>query len=181
MRTRGGVARRLREAMAERQLVRITRRPRFAEPVDGLVVLVGGEWALVAAVRDGGHFDGYMALRVRDVAGVGADTTFAASFASRQPEWPPTFPPGVRGDSIVDVLEALGAGGALLGIQKEHERSALWIGQLDEIRAKHVYLHEIRPDGSWHGAPLGYALRSITAIETGSRYLRALEASSSGN
>ena len=152
-----------------------------AEPIDGFVVLVGERWALVAATRDGGYFDGYIACRLRDVVRVGLDKTFASSHASLQPAWPPTSPPGVRGDSMVDVLEGLGAGGALVGIQKEHERSALWIGRLDEIRKKHVYLREVRPDGSWHGAPLGYALRSTTAIETVSRYLRALEASSSGN
>lgn len=52
-----------------------------------------------------------------------------------------------------------------------------WVGTLDEIQSRFVYLWEVRPDASWHPEPLGYRLRAITEVETDTRYLRALAAS----
>jgi len=167
---------RLLRAIDEQHIIRVERTPKFADRVDGFVVGVGEEWALLARSSDGGFFNGYVAFRVRDVKRIRRDKTFETTFAKTQPEWPPTQPQDVTLNSTSEVIEGLARGGALIGIQKENEREALWIGTLEELRKRVVYLHEVRPDATWHPAPLGYKLTAITAVEVGTHYLRGLVA-----
>lgn len=166
----------LREAIGKQRIVRVERKPKFADRLNGFVVLVGKRWALLARTSDGGFFDGYIAFRVRDVKQIKSDRTFESAYARTQPEWPPMCPSELGLDGTADVLEGLGHGGALVGIQKEDERTAMWIGKLDEVRKKIVYLHEVRPDATWHPAPLGYKLKAITTVEVGTHYLVGLAA-----
>ncbi|MFJ8894232.1 hypothetical protein ACIRCZ_06580 [Leifsonia sp. NPDC102414] len=77
-------------------------------------------------------------------------------------------------DSTAEVLRAFSARSSLIGIEKERERSAMWIGEVDGIASKRVWLTEVRRDATWHAQPLGYRLRAITAVSIGTRYLRAL-------
>ena len=137
---------------------------------------VGDEWALMAQSSDGGFLNGYVAFRLGDVKKISRDKTFETAFAKTQPEWPPICPFAVDLSSTSGVLEGLGHDGALIGIQKENERSAIWIGKLDEVWKRMVYLHEVRPDATWHPAPLGYKLKAITAVEVTTHYLRRLAA-----
>jgi hypothetical protein len=137
---------------------------------------VGDDWALMAQSSDGGFFNGYVAFRLSDVKRINRDKTFETAFAKTQPEWPPVRPYEVDLDSTSGVLEGLGHGGALIGIQKDNERSAIWIGKLKEVRKGVVYLHEVQPDASWHAAPLGYKLKAITTVEVATHYLRGLAA-----
>ena len=164
------------EAADAQAIVRIERSPKYADRLVGLVVEVGSKWALMARIVDGGYFDGFVAFRVKDVKRITADGSVAAAFAKISPEWPPSYSAPLDLDSTVGVLEGLGHGGHLLGIQKEMERKALWIGTLDEIRGRFVYLHEVRHDGMWHPEPLGYRVKAITSIEVGLRYFSALTA-----
>jgi hypothetical protein len=128
----------------------------------------------MAQSSDGGFFNGYVAFRLSDVKKIGRDKTFETAFAKTQPEWPPFPPLDIDVNSTSGVLESLGRDGALLGIQKDNERSALWIGKLDEVRKRVVYLHEVRPDATWHPAPLGYKLKAITTVEVATKYLQGL-------
>jgi hypothetical protein len=167
---------RLVRAIGEQHIIRVERAPKFADRLGGFVVAVGDEWALMAQSSDGGFFSGYVAFRVSDVEKISRDKTFETAFAKTQPEWPPVSPPEVDLDSTSGVLEGLGHDGALIGIQKDNERSALWIGKLDEVRKRVVYLHEVRPDSTWHPAPLGYKLKAITTVEVATHYLQGLAA-----
>jgi hypothetical protein len=157
-------------------MIRVERVPKFADRLDGFVVAVGDEWALLSQSSDGGFFNGYVAFRLGDVKRINRDMTFETAFAKTQPEWPPADPYEVGLSSTKDVLEALGRGGALIGIQKDNERSAIWIGRLDEVRKRFVYLHEVRPDATWHSAPLGYKVKAITTVEVATHYLQGLAA-----
>ncbi|MCU1550324.1 MAG: hypothetical protein JWR36_884 [Glaciihabitans sp.] len=58
---------RLRESISEQRIIRVERKPKFADGLDGFVVLVGERWALMARTADGGFFNGYIAFRIRDV------------------------------------------------------------------------------------------------------------------
>jgi len=169
-----GIEAKLARSMAAVRLVRIERSLRFADPVDGFVIQVGTKWVLVAKVSDGGYFDGHVALRIRDIERVKANRSFASVHVLTEPEWPPGFPRPVGLDDTAVVLRDLDASDSLIGIQNEQERSAIWIGRLDEILGKWVYLREVRTDASWHESPLGYKLKSITSVEIGTRYLVAL-------
>lgn len=167
---------RLASAIAEQHMIRVERAPKFADRLDGFVVAIGDEWVLMAQSSDGGFFNGYVAFRLSDVKRINRDKTFETSFAKTQPEWPPVRPFEVDLNSTSGVLEGLGHDGALIGIQKDNERSGLWIGKLDEVRKRVVYLHEVRPDATWHPAPLGYTLKAITTVEVATHYLRGLAA-----
>lgn len=163
-------------AIGEQHIIRVERAPKFADRLDGFVVAVGEKWALMAQSSDGGFFNGYVAFRLSDVKRITRDKTFETAFAKTQPEWPPARPCEVDLNSTRGVLEGLGHDGALIGIQKDNERSAFWIGTLDEVRKRVAYLHEVRPDATWHPAPLGYKLKAITTVEVATHYLRGLAA-----
>jgi len=167
---------RLTRAIAEQHMIRVDRVPKFADRLSGFVVAVGDEWALMAQSFDGGFFNGYVAFRLGDVKRIKRDKSFETAFAKTQPEWPPVYPYEVGLDSTTDALEGLGRGGALIGIEKENELSGIWIGRLDEVRKRVVYLHEVRPDATWHSAPLGYKLKAITTVEVATHYLQGLAA-----
>ncbi len=167
---------RLLSAITENVVVRVNRKPKYAEPLYGFVVRVGANWALMAQVSDGGYADGFVAFRVDNVARVERDRTIATTFAQSQPDWPRQYPHDVDLDHTRGLITSFGGSGGLIGIEKERERKALWVGILDEIIDHHVYLHEVRPDGTWHDEPLGYRLSAVTAIYVQTRYLAALRA-----
>lgn len=172
---------RLTDAISEQHIIRVGRDLKFADRLDGFIVAVGDEWALMAQTWEGGFSNGYAAFRLRDVKRIRRDKTFETAFAKTQPEWPPAQPFEVGLDSTRDVLEGMGRNEELIGIQKERERSAIWIGRLDEIRKRLVYLREVRPDATWHDALLGYRLKAITTVEVRTRYLTALAAIAGSN
>jgi hypothetical protein len=164
------------DVMAEQRMVRIERTPKYADRLDGFIVQVGEKWALMAQISDGGFFNGHIAFRLRDVGRIKRDKSFENVYARTQQEWPPTAPPNIGLDSVVDVIRGLGSDETLMGIQKENERHAMWIGVSDEILGKCFYLHEVRPDATWHKKPLGYKLKAITTVEIGTRYMVGLSA-----
>ncbi|MFJ2368737.1 hypothetical protein [Microbacterium sp. NPDC087665] len=166
----------LRRGQEAKAILRIERKPKFADRVDGIVLRIGKRWVLLAQTTDGGYFDGCIVLRLRDVARVTPDETFAQEFVKMQPEWPPSFPLDVDLNDAASALGGFTRQGELLGIQKENERSAIWVGTLDQVTPRYIYLNEVRPDATWHPRPLGYKLRSITRAEVGTRYLFGLSA-----
>jgi hypothetical protein len=164
----------LRRSIDEQTIVRVERKHKFADPLDGFIVDVGATWVLMAQTSGGGFFDGFVAFRAKDVTSVARDESFETAFAKTRPEWPPSSPRPLNLDSTAGLIRDMADGGRLIGIQKAKERSATWIGRLDELDATLVYLHEVRPDASWHSEPLGYKLKSITSVEVGTNYLVAL-------
>jgi hypothetical protein len=167
---------RLRAAIEKQHIVRVERSPKFADRLNGFVVNVGDEWALMAQTSDGGFFSGYVAFRLADVKRIKRDTTFETTFAKTQPEWPPTYSRDVGLDSTSAVLEGLGHGDALIGIEKDRERHAIWIGRLDELEKRYVFLQEVSPDATWYTGTLGYKLKAITTVQVATPYLVGLAA-----
>ena len=167
---------RLRRAERDQRMVGITSKLQHANQLDGFVVGVGTEWVVVAHTRDGGFFDGYGAVRLRDIARVRPDRTIEGAFARTRPEWPPTNPFDVNLDSTAGVIEGLGRGGTLIGIQKQKKSDTIWIGTLDEVIGKWVYLNLVRRDAIWNEEPLGHKLKPITTVKVGTSYLVALAA-----
>ncbi|GID67179.1 hypothetical protein Acy02nite_50600 [Actinoplanes cyaneus] len=158
--------------------MRIKRSPRNADRVDGIVVAVGSQWALIARTGDGGFFEGSVAIRVKDVVKVRKDSSFQERFARTQAEWPPTAPPGLDLDTTAGLLRGMSAISPLLGIEQERRfRSQMaWIGVVAQVTERWLWLHEVRPDATWHKRPRGYKLRRITKVFMSDRYLTALAA-----
>jgi hypothetical protein len=161
-------------AIDSQEMVRVERKPKYADALDGFILGIGSKWALIAKTMDGGFFDGYSLFRLSDVRTVTRNKSFQGKFARTQPEWPP------KADFKIDLNETRNALGALadnfplIGIEKENERRAMWIGEVEELEDKWLWLMEVRPDASWHKKPLGYKLRSITTISAGTHYLVGL-------
>ncbi|MEV6344388.1 hypothetical protein [Actinoplanes sp. NPDC051851] len=66
----------------------------------------------------------------------------------------------------------------LLAIEQERrfDTSMAWIGVLDEITERWLWLHEVRPNATWRKRPTGYKLRHITKAFISDRYLIGLAA-----
>ncbi|BCJ39600.1 hypothetical protein GCM10010168_79450 [Actinoplanes ianthinogenes] len=152
---------RLRRAAESQALVRIKRSPRNADRVDGIVVAVGSTWALIAHTGDGGFFEGLVAIRVKDVVKVKNDTSFEERFARTQPEWPPTAPADLDLDTTAGLLKGMSALSPLVAIEQEkrfHTQMA-WIGVVDKVTKRWLWLREVRPNATWCKRPHGYKLR----------------------
>jgi hypothetical protein len=167
----------LREAMEARKLVVVLRRVKFADDHRGFVVGIGSRWMLLQETDDAGAFDGYVAVRIRDVDKLKPDRSFAVRAAPSLPHWPPA-PPSATIDLnttrgvLTGFRDASESG--LIAIKKERRRYAQWIGVFDEVIGKYVYLHEVDPDGKWDDQPLGYKIGAITMVGTGGLYRDAL-------
>lgn len=166
----------LRRAKKAQGLARIDRSPRNAHRIVGFVVGVGKKWAIVAATADGGHFDGYVAIRVKDITNVWKDTSFEGRFARTLPEWPPQCPGGLDLERTGTLIKGLGALAPLIGIEQERRyKSAMtWIGALHDVNDGRVWLHEVRPDATWEDYVAGYKLTRVTKVSLGNQYQRAL-------
>lgn len=179
MRAGGKPGRRLVAAQEAGTFVRVTRRLRRSTPLDGVVLAVGAKWALVASFVDGGYADGYIAVRVRDVATVSRHRGVGSLFARAQPAWPPVALSGLELDTTKDMLRTLAQHGPLIGVERERERAGLWIGVIVGFERRWLWLHEVKPDARWHKNPHDYKLGTVTTAWLGGRYLDALAATAS--
>lgn len=172
------VRERLQAALDERHLVRIERSPRFANHNDVYVLAVGSKWVLTIQVVDGGYFDDYRVVRLRDITKVSPHKGFAVEFATTVNVWPPQLPAhAIDLESTNGMLGTVGANGVIFGIEKERRRSAMWIGILDEVHDGTLWLRELDTKARWRKRPRGYRLARITSVSWGGRYMGALEAS----
>ncbi|PWJ26432.1 hypothetical protein ATK17_2595 [Branchiibius hedensis] len=161
--------------MAQR-LVRVERSLKFAEDLPGFIVAVGDNWAVIQNIRDGGYFDGYSAFRIKDVVRIKRRKGFEQDYSRGLPTWPPRAPSPLALDNVASVLRSMAAAAQLVSIEQEERLSAQWIGTLVRSDADITWLHEVRPDATWHEEPLGYKSKWITLITIGSGYQEALAA-----
>ena len=128
----------LHQARTKRAYVRVERALKISVGfLEGFVVGVRKEWSLLAQTSHGGWPDGYIAFRLADVKSVRSNTGVSEKFARLQTDWPPSNPfTGVDLNSVAGVITGLATGQQLVGIEKERQRDALWIGQLDDIWPK---------------------------------------------
>lgn len=139
-----------------------------------VIVAVGKRWVVIQATPEGGYFDGYSAFRLEDLKRVRFLEDFGREFARTLPTWPPRCPDGLELDSTESFIRSMAAQSNLVGIEEERRRSGLWIGQVEKVTSKWTWLLEVRPDASWHSAPLGYKNKRITLVSINSMYQQAL-------
>ncbi len=139
---------------------------------------IGSKWVLVAQTRDGGFFDGLVAVRRKEIVKVGRHSSFEGRFAQTQPDWPPSAPAKIDLDTTRGLIRDLSQISPLIGIEQERRfHSAMtWIGVVDEVSKGWLWLHETRPDASWHKRPLGYKLSRITKVVISDQYQTGLAA-----
>jgi hypothetical protein len=164
------------EARESSAMVRVERAHRYSDRLDGFVVGIGKKWAVLARTSDGGYFDGYVAFRLADVTDVSREHGFEPRFSRRRPEWPGVLDPMFDVDGTEHVLRSFATRSPLIAIEKERERPAMWIGEIEGIDADRVWLLEVRRKATWRKRSRGYRLRAITAVSIESHYLTALSA-----
>ncbi len=169
-----GTRAQLRRAMRDQSVVRIARSPKYADDIEGFVVAVGQDWAVTHNLREGGYFDGYSAFPLKDVKRVHGRDGFSKRFAQTLSTWPPRCPDEVELDCAEAVVRSMAAHSALVGIEQERKRSAMWVGEVDQVTSTWTWLLEVRPDATWHSEPQGYKNKRITLVTIDSLYLRAL-------
>jgi len=169
---------RLQRALDKQQLVRIERSLPFAYRDDVYVLAIGEKWFLTIRVVDGGYFDGYEAMRLRDLKRVWRQRHFDEQTSTQLNPWPPSQPERkIELDSTRGLVLSVGASDVVFGIEKERQRSAMWIGTLDEVAGGMVWLNELDMKARWSKDPRGYKVAKITAVTWGGRYMAALERS----
>ena len=169
----------LKDHVGSEELIQVRRRS-GGGVYTGFALGLGTDWLLMAAVTDGGFFNGYRAHRLRDIRSVRADGGFQTRFARTRPEWPPSLPDRMTPidlDSTEGMLRSLLRADELVGIESDHRYETLWIGIPDEILGRRwLSLWEVDTAAVWHDRPRCYRIRRIVSVCIGDQYQRALGA-----
>ena len=175
---RDKIRRRLMAAIGEGTLVRVARDAEPAALYTGFVLAVGRKWVLLARTADGGHGDGRIAFRLRDIKAVRWDTSFESRAARMLPSWPRLAPVPLDTldlDRTRGMLETLVAPSQLVAIQFQNLGAGLSVGLMERLTPHHLVLREIAPDASWDEDLTHSRMGRLSVVETGSRYLQSLE------
>jgi hypothetical protein len=173
------VERRLDRALHDHDLVRLRRRIRGAEKLDGYVLAVARSWLLMALLDNGIRLDGYAALRTADVVGVEPRRTssFVGKALALQGSWPPV---GAAGVDLTDIRSLIGSVAECFSLVTLHLEKAdpdvCFIGRPVGFGKSSVRLQEITPEAAWRREPTKWSLREVTRIDFGGAYEHALYA-----
>jgi hypothetical protein len=158
-------------------LVRVAREAEPAALYTGFVLAVGRKWVLMARTAAGGHADGHIAFRLRDVTAVRWDTSFESQAAKMLPPWPRLAPVPLEmldPDTTRGMLQTLVAPTELVAVQFQNVAAGSSVGVMDRVTRHHLVLTEIAPDASWDNEPTRSRMGRLSVVEISSRYLRSL-------
>ncbi|NII51190.1 hypothetical protein [Frigoribacterium endophyticum] len=175
---RDEIRRRLMAAIGVGTLVRVARDAEPAALYTGFVLAVGRKWVLLARTADGGHAEGHIAFRLRDIKAVRWDTSFESRAAKMLPSWPRLAPVPLETldlDRTRGMLQTLVAPSQLVAIQFRNLAAGLSVGVMERLTPHHLVLREIAPDASWDEDLTHSRMGRLSVVETGSRYLQSLE------
>lgn len=164
----------LQEAWREGSLVKI-KRDHFDDSDNGFVIDISAGWLLVHYFdADFFQFDGYSAVRLRDITGVEKNTSWIPR-ACREKGLEPTLQPDVLIADLPGLLSSVNSHHPVLGIEREAiDPDTLHIGRVKKLRSKAVVLHEIGRQAEWHSDNTAYRLKDITRVTFGSTYMKHL-------
>jgi hypothetical protein len=177
MKARGARAE-LRQAWQQKTLVRIWRGALEPGSFSGYVAHLGPEFFLIWAVGDYIGFDGYYALRYRDVTNLelpDSNQGFlekAIALKALKPEWPEAF-------ALDDVAQIVRAASEQRGVISAHvdtegEHEVCYVGRLLGFEADGFTMQEITPNAEWLTEPSFFGFDEVSAIAFGGPYSEAL-------
>ena len=169
------VAERLRAFMRSGALIQFTR-PFESGRALGYVRNVGREFFLMSIVSDGCRFDGFQAIRLRDVRRLKPHrwSAFVESALKARRERRPRKPK-VSVASLSALLSTAGRRFPLVSIHRErHYPNECQIGRVIRVARGRVSLLLIDPGARWDDSTASYALREITRVDFGGTYEDAL-------
>lgn len=155
-------------------VVRLVRRPKSADLLDGFLVGVGSELAMLHVLDDHAMaLNGYAVVRCRDIRWWRPDTSFT-SRALRLLGQAPVAPDGVALDDWPSLLRWAAARYPLLGIEDEFKApGCLRIGTIRKLGKRALRLDTVGPDAR-PGRTLRYPYSDITCVSFGDGYSAAL-------
>lgn len=164
---------RLHDAARHHDGVRVTRAIPGADVIEGYVLAVGGKWVLLARVPQT-RLDGYVAIRLRDVARVQplASHAFYRALAEASDAWPPTAPATpIDLESTKDLIRTAQVAGTIVNLQVEYDDPEVaFLGAPAEVDARSVTLREVTPQAAWDGTVSRWPYRDISRVEFLSSY-----------
>lgn len=155
--------------------VRLTRRGRRLEHLDGVVVGVGRKWLALALDHNAG-FAGFALLRVRDVREVHQQSSdgFLQKAWSLEGQWPAPRLEDVNLDRTGTMLRSLGDH-RLLSVFYEYEHpDECAIGVPTAYERNVLHLQTINPNAEWTEDGFTLRYRQISRVEVGDAYARRL-------
>lgn len=155
--------------------IRISRHSDPNEPLTGIVLQLAAEWVLVAAIRNGGYFDGYSIIRTGDIRTIKVETTFVPYLRTHQ-AWPPERPAGtIDLTGPASFLKDIWATAAVVVLYEEVRRPGmLWIGAPVERGKKSVWIFTIAPDATWDTSMTKFKFKHLTRVDFSDDYSKAI-------
>ncbi|RYD71603.1 MAG: hypothetical protein EOP84_24625 [Verrucomicrobiaceae bacterium] len=171
-----GLHSKLSDAMAGGELVRAEREVATGWTY-GYVVALGRQWCVLLVVGGGITFDGYKAIRLKDVAALTVPTPYAAFIEKALKKRKLRRPMSVVLDlsSTAELLHSANVHYPLVTVHRETvDPDVCHIGRVISTSRTSVTLHEIGPAATWDEELLSYPLSEITCITFGGLYEDAL-------
>jgi hypothetical protein len=167
----------LKQAAKDGSLVRLYRDDLESVGVVGYVLGVGPEFFLLALVGDDIRFNGFEALRVRDVTEVEAPHPYAAFVEKAlelKGERKPAAP-DIDLASTAALIESAGKAFPIITVSREFaDPEVCQVGMPVQVQGGSVSLMEIGPDAVWYDDVEWYPLDEITRLDFGGGYEEAL-------
>ena len=170
------MTKRLQRVADECAFVRVIRRGRRLDKLNGVVTSVGRKWMSMTIDYDAG-FNGFAVLRVRDVVKVETQSgqAFMRGAWTAEGNWPVPCLEDVDLDRTRDVLRSLGRQFPLLTVHYEHDDpDACMIGTPVAFRRKKFDLVTIDTNAEWDDNPFIFSYREVSRIGVGGGYERRL-------
>lgn len=159
----------LRRAQKHREKIRVVRRFRDADRIDGHVVDVGRRWALFAMSSDGSP-DGFVVVQIRDIRRIYWDPAdrFIRRSLKAQGAWPPSAPGG-RVDldhGVKELVDSVAATAALVTVHPELKRTDVcYIGRPVRWGRRNLRLQEVDLQGRWEREAVKQRIDQITRVD----------------
>jgi hypothetical protein len=166
-------------AVKDNALIRIDRRIKKADRLEGYLVGLGKRWALLHLVSHDWFLNGYTAIRIRDVKRVrrwdeGSEFPARALAHFGQTALPVC---GIELDSTRSLIESTAQRSPLVTIFTEYRRpDVCYIGKPVAMGRRKLRMVQIDPGAVWRRKPTKWDLREVSRVEFGGRYEQALAA-----
>lgn len=168
----------LRQALEQRQLVRVWRENMEHGSFCGYVGGVGREFFLLWVLGDNLSFDGLYALRHRDVTEIEAPDTHhkflekALALNDIQPDLPRDF----ALDDTAGVVSSATSHSPVISVHVDGEDEAdiCYIGRLVAVEDDGFNLQEVTPDATWLREPSFFAWEEVSTVSCADPYAKAL-------
>ena len=166
-------------AVKDNALVRIDRRIKKADRLEGYLVGLGERWALLHVVSHDWLLNGYTAFRIGDVKRVrrwDERSDFPARALAHFGQEPrPAC--AIQLDSTRSLIESTAQRSPLVTIFTEYRRpDVCYIGKPVAVARRRLRMVQIDPGARWRSKPTKWDLRDVSRVEFGGRYEEALAA-----